>query len=141
MKIKNAILLEEEFMKAFGELLQKEMPIKKCLEISECIESMEERVNVINRTRRAIVEKYAVKDENGKIKIQDGTQEKIDFGSAEKEAQCMREIGELMNEDYELPLSEKIKIKSSEVSTPKKIYLLRNLIEVIEDPKEEKNEE
>lgn len=137
MKIKNGLLMEEDFMPAFEELLLKDLPAKQCLELAEALDDIAKKAMAVQRARRAIVEKYAQKGEDGQIKSRKDNPDKIDFGTKENEEKCAKEIVDLFNEEYDVPLSSKVTIKSSDVSTGRKMLLLRDIVEIEEPDKKE----
>ena len=127
MQIKNIVLVDPEFAGAFESLMQKEMTVDKCLEMSEAVEALSEQASIINRARKAIVEKYAV-IENGKVLPDDRGQVRFkDMASAEK---CFTEVEELLSKETEIKLSEPLVIYDDEKMTPKKYNLLKSLVKI-----------
>jgi len=141
MKLKNGIVIEDDFLLTFQELLNKDMPAKQCLELSTCLDELISHINVVRRTKRALIEKYAKKNKDGEIlSDEDGA---ILFDDDEKRQKCLSEINEIMNESIDISLSEPVKIYADEIMTPKKVRLLKDVIEIVEreQSEQEKSEE
>ena len=138
MEIKNFKLIEDDFVPAFEELMYKQMPAKQCLELATCLDEIVTHVGILRQTRKTIVLKHATKD--GKQESAQVTEGTIIFPTPEAKQACTEETLEIMNEAFEIPLTERIKIKDSDLSTPRKMRLLSDVIEIVEDekPEEEK---
>jgi hypothetical protein len=128
MLIKNRLIIEDEFVKAFTSLMSITMPAKQCLEVSSCIEDLGAQYNILVRARRAIADKYCIKDENG-APAPDGKGNLL-FESKEIQKKCFDEIAEILDEEIDIALSEKIKIPNDTLMTPIKVRLLQDLIEI-----------
>ena len=127
MKIKNSIIVHEEFIKAFSDLMNINMPIKRCLEVSAGIDDLSKHYNVLIRAHKAIADKYCKKDEEGKPLVEDGN---LVFENVELRKKFAEEINEIDNEEFDLLISETIKISSDTVMTPLRARLLKDIIEI-----------
>lgn len=130
MLIKNSLILNEEFINSFSDLMTLKMPAKQCLEVSSCIDDILAQHQIVVRARRSIVDKYCSKDEDG-MPIADEAGNLI-FETPDLQKKCMAEIKEVLDEEIDLALSEKIKIPWNELMTPIQMKLLKDIIEIIE---------
>lgn len=130
MNILNALVLEDDFIKAFDELLKKEMPAIQCMQVIQSFDELLNHYNILKRTQVAIVSKHAIIDDKGGIKFDD--KGNAIFKSKDAEKQCQEEIFEIRGESIEIPLADKIKIYDDDISTPRKLFLLQSLIDVVE---------
>jgi len=136
MKIKNGIVIEDDFLSTFQELLNKDTSAKQCLELSTCFDELLSHVNIVRRTKRSLIEKYAKKNNDGEI--QSDEKGAILFDDGEKKQKCLSEINEILNESIDIPLSETVKIYTDEIMTPRKVRLLKDVIEIVEREQPEK---
>jgi hypothetical protein len=128
MLIKNRLIIEDEFVKAFTGLMSLTMPAKQCLEVSSCIEDLGAQYTILLRARRAIVDKYCTKDEGGNPAPDE--RGNLLFESPEIQKKCMDEIAEILDEEIDIALSDKIKVPKNTPMTPLKVRLLQDLIEI-----------
>lgn len=129
MKVSNRLVLNEEFVKAFSELMLLRMPAKQCLEVSICMDELATQSKIILRARRSIADKYCKKREDGTPEIEG---DNLVFETPELKDECMKEIKEIEDEEIDIPLTNRIKIKETEIMTPLKIKLLQDIIDIIE---------
>jgi hypothetical protein len=132
MKIKNQYVIEDDFLAAFDELLKKDMTAKQCLEMIQSIETLTAHYKTLKNTQLTIVKKYAVLNDHGEVTFLDGT--KIAFKSLEDDSKCNKELVEIRQETIDIPLSSKIKIYDDDVSTPRKMWLLSDIVEIADRP-------
>jgi hypothetical protein len=132
MLIKNQLIVNPKFIESFSALMSLRMPAKQCLEVSSCLEDLMAQYQILTRARRAIVDKYCSKDEEGQpINNNDN----LVFETPELQKKCLAEINEIYEEEIDLPILGKIKVSKDEVMTPIKVALLRDIIEIDEsDP-------
>jgi hypothetical protein len=133
MKISNGIVMADDFLLAFEELLSKEMPAKQCLEINQSLDELMGHYQILKRTQISIVSKYAVVKEDGSILFDE--KGKVVFKSQEDEQKCSAEIMEIREESIDIPLSNKVKIYDDFLTTPKKLFLLQDVVDVVERAK------
>lgn len=130
MLIKNRIIMQENFLTALSNLMNIEMPAKQCLEVSKSIEEIIGQFHIIIRAQKAIAEKYYMKDSNG-LPIVD-EEGRYRFENEELKKEFIKEIDEILNEEIDISLSNRIKIKGDIVKiTPLTYKLLEDLIEII----------
>lgn len=128
IKIKNASIVKEEFIKNFNDLMKREMPAKQCLELSECIDKLQAQLEVIKRAQIAITKKYAVLDKDGNLMLDDKGGAKFD--NVQKNVKCLEELNEIYEQGVELSLNSKVIIYEDEIFSPFKLNMLRDIIEI-----------
>ena len=128
MEIKNSLIVNDAFFIAFQNLLKYKMPAKQCLELSSSVEEIAAQYSILKRAQRVIVEKYCLKNEDDTPKIDE--KENILFETPELEKTCRQEINEIMQETFEIPLTEKIELSATEKFFPIDIRMLRDVISV-----------
>lgn len=134
IKVKNAILLREDFIQNFNDLMKREMPAKQCLELSGCIDKLQAQFEVVKRTQIAITKKYAVVDKEGNLVLDDKGGARFD--NFQKSSKCMEELNEIYEQGVEIPLSSKVAIYEDEIYSPYKLNMLKDIIEI--KPREKK---
>jgi hypothetical protein len=130
MQIKNAFVMESDFVVAFDELLRKPMPAKQCLEMVTSSEKITEGYDRLMKTQRIILEQFCLLNEEGHLK--EGPNGSVVFKDKESEAACIQQISELKSDSLEIPLINKVKVYEDDISTPRKIFLLKDIIEIVE---------
>jgi len=130
IKIQNGLLILPEFSEAIQELMSIKIDVKSCLLISTVIEDIEAQIDVVNRSKRMVINKYCIKDEKGSPKID--AEGSALFDNDEIREQCLKDIEDIMVEKFELRIKDKIKIPGSEEFTTKYFILLKDIISVEE---------
>ena len=110
------------------EIARKELPIKVSYAIAKNIAKIEKELEIYNSERQKILDKYCVKDENGKNKVDENNQLKIQ----EKYLKDWeKDIKELQNIDIEIDIH---KFKLEELNeykmTPSELIAIDYMIEV-----------
>jgi len=129
MEIKNFLLIGEKFLPAFEKLLRKEIPAKQVLQLSTAYDEIVAQINVVQRTRKAIAEKYAAKNDDDTVKIDDVGN--VEFPDDETKAKALKEIDEILNETLELAI-DKIVISPEDKIITEEYIILRDIIEIPE---------
>lgn len=129
MKIKNGILMNDNFLNSLQKLISIEMPAKQCLQLSAAIEKIESQIKILQRSKYSIIDKMAEKTSEGKIATD--ARGEAQFKNDEIKIKCSSQVAEIMNEDFEVSLKEKVVIAedNSKFNT-QDIMLLRDLIEI-----------
>jgi len=127
MKIKNSLVIDEQFVRYFSELMIVSMPAKKCIEVSKAIDVLSEHYNVLVQSRKDIANKYCKMDEKGKPLVEKGN---LVFENETLKEKFSQELKDLDDKDFELPISETIKIGNDVIMTPLKVKLLKGIIEI-----------
>ena len=127
MRIKNSLVINEEFVKFFSELININMPVKRCLEVSASIDDLSKHCSILIRARKAIANRYCKKGEDGNPLVE---KDNLVFESEDLKKKFSEEIEEIDNEEFDLQISEAIKISSDIIMTPLKMRLLKGIIEI-----------
>ena len=133
MQIKNAYVMEPDFIPAFDELLKKPLPAKQCLEMITSSELITAEYNRLMKAQLLVLEQYCVKKEGGTLKFD--ANGNIVFKDAESEKMGTKEVLDLKSGIFEIPLTNKVKIYDDDIITARKIFLLKDLIEIVEREK------
>lgn len=133
MKIKNGLMMQEDFIPAYQDLLKRDILVKECLELNKCLQDFGGHIKALQSTRKNIIEKYAVKDEDGAPKTNDKGEAL--FKDVESAQACIKEMMELSDDTFEAKITNKIKIYDDEIFTGRKLALLEDIVEVVERPK------
>lgn len=133
MKIRNGFIADPNFKVAFQSLFSKPVTAKQCLELNQAADELDAHLRVILKAKFQIMEKYASKDEAGKMKTEDNGE--VIFPNEEVKTKCAGEVMEILNEEYDIPLTSKVVVYDDEILLPVHYSLLRDLIEIKERPK------
>lgn len=91
MKIKNEVLVNS--IEVLSKLTNMELPIKLSYAISKNITKIDRELEVYNKERQKLIEKYGEKDKEGKLKTkEDGTINILDIDSFNKDLKEILEI-------------------------------------------------
>jgi hypothetical protein len=132
MQIKISYVMEPDFIPAFDELLKKPMPAKQCLEMITSSEKITEEYNRLMKAQLLVLQQYCVMKDDGTLKFDD--KGNVVFKDKESETAGNKEVADLKSGTIEIPLTNKVKVYDDDVSTPRKIFLLKDLIEIVERP-------
>ena len=91
------------------------------------VDVLSEHYNVLVQSRKDIANKYCKMDEKGKPLVEKGN---LVFEDETLKEKFSQELKDLDNEDFELPISETIKIGNDIIMTPLKVKLLEGIIEI-----------
>jgi hypothetical protein len=127
MLIKNSAVLNNDFVEAFSKLMTLPMPAKQCLEVASCVEEILGQYQILIRARKAIADKYCLKDNGVPLK---GANDELLFETEEIKAQCQSDLQEIYNEEIDISLSNKIKIKGDQLMTPIQVRILKDVIDI-----------
>lgn len=91
MKIKNEVLINS--IGVLSKLTNMELPIKLSYALSKNITKIDRELEVYNKERQKLIEKYGEKDKEGKLKTkEDGTINILDIDSFNKDLKEILEI-------------------------------------------------
>jgi hypothetical protein len=133
MNIKNGYIAEPAFKAAFQTLFSRPVTAKQCLELNQASDELDAHLRVILKSKYQIMEKYAKKNEDGKMITEDNGN--VVFPDDATKLKCSEEVMEIMNEVYDIPLSSKIIVYEDETLLPLHYSLLKDIIEIKERPK------
>ena len=129
MKIRNGVLIEDDFISAFQELMFRDMSVKQCHELSVCLEEIISHIGIVRRTKSTLIRKYAKKDGDEFACDADGN---LLFETPDEKKKCTTEIGEVMLDTIDIPLTDPVVFYADEVMTPRKYNLLKDIIQIVE---------
>lgn len=128
MKIQTGLIMNDDFLPCFIELMKREMPIKQCVAMSRSIEEISRQKVAVERVKQAFAAQFAEKDEKSGVLLKDNI---IQFSSEQAKQAYIAKYNEALMETFDIPLEEKIKIFEDEMFTPYKYALLQDVIEIV----------
>lgn len=125
MKLSNERILRD--MPRLSEIIKKQLPVKVSYAIAKNIAKIEAELNVYNKEREKLIEKYSVKDEQGKTIVDENNQIKI---REEYITDWNRDIKELLSIENEVDIH-KFSIDALEgySMTPAELMIIDYMIE------------
>ena len=111
----------------FRELSEKQLPIRVAFKIARLIRELDKENVTFENSRKAIIEKYAMRDETGKITQADNGNIIL---QQDKIIECNNELNELLSTEVEIN-ADKISIEELEKieMTPAQVYNIEAFIE------------
>lgn len=97
MKVKAALI--SNGLQTIIELAEKPMPVSLAAKMLRLADDLQKEDEIIEKQRRLIIEKYADKDEEGKLIINQGN---VSFKNNQTTQQAQAELNELANLDIEI---------------------------------------
>lgn len=135
MEIKNGVIMSPNFVQAAEKLLKVEMSVKDCVALSEAIDVINNKLSVLEKAKRAIMDRFAKKDENGEIVSQPAQHnENIRipvFESDEAAQKFGEEISKMLEEVTDIPIDSKIKISGDVPMSTEDYRVIKDLIEIV----------
>lgn len=125
MKLSNERILRD--IPKLSEIIKKQLPAKVSYAIAKNIAKIEAELNVYNKEREKLIEKYSVKDEQGKTIVDENNQIKI---REEYITDWNRDIKELLSIENEVDIH-KFSIDALEgySMTPAELMIIDYMIE------------
>lgn len=96
MKLSNEKILNDSVK--LGEISQKQLPVKVSYAIAKNIAKLELELNIYNKQREKLIEKYSIKDEKGKTIIDENKQIKLQEDHLEEWNKDIKELLAIENE-------------------------------------------
>lgn len=127
MKIKAALI--SNGVQTIIELAEKPMPVALAAKLLRLVDNLQKENEIIEKQRRLIIEKYADKDEEGKLIINQGN---VSFKNNETTQQAQAELDELANLEIEITdrqITEEELVNANLQITMSQFAILRNFIE------------
>jgi len=135
MKLKNGVVMSPNFTVAVEQLLKLEMTVKECVELAETAEALNDRLVVLDKAKKAIMTRFAKKDEKGEMvtqpTISDPNLLTPVFESEESATAFAEEIQKLLQEETDIPLKAKIKINSNTKMNTAYFMAIKDLVELV----------
>lgn len=125
MKLSNERILRD--IPKLSEIIKKQLPVKVSYAIAKNIAKIEAELNVYDKEREKLIEKYSVKDEQGKTIVDENNQIKI---REENITDWNRDIKELLSIENEVDIH-KFSIDALEgySMTPAELMIIDYMIE------------
>lgn len=127
MKLTNRKIVQDANF--LGALTQKQLPIKISYAIAKNVSKIEKELDIYNKERQKLLDKYCIKNEEGKNKIDENNQLKI---ADEHLETWNKDINELLDIDVDIDIH-KFKIddllNSNVDLTPAELMLIEYMIE------------
>jgi hypothetical protein len=130
VKLQNGLVILPEFMTAFSKLMAMEIPVSQCVALSTAIEEIETQINIINRSREVILNKYCLKDKNGKALVD--SKNNATFENKEIEEKCLKDINDIMVDTFEIHLDKKVTLDKTVKMSPQEYMFVKDLVIVEE---------
>lgn len=127
MKITNRKIVNDAML--LGSLAQKQLPIKISYAIAKNVSKIENELKIYNDERQKLLDKYCIKDEKGKNKIDENNQLKI---SDENLDDWNKSINELLDIEINIDIHKFNKedlLNSNCEMTPSELMLIDYMIE------------
>ena len=125
MKLSNERILRD--IPSLIEISKKQLPIKVSYAIAKNIAKIESEINVYNKEREKLIEKYAVKDEQGKTIVDENNQIRIQEEHIED---WSRDIKELLSIENEVDIHKfSIDVLEGYSMTPAELMIIDYMIE------------
>jgi len=131
MNIKNGIAMEPDFLLALQALSSKEMTVEECIELVSATKDVEQRIASLQEARKALILKRCCKEKNGNIIFDKNTGDTTFPTPADKRL-CEEDLRKLADIDLEIKLSKKIALSKKDRLTPRKYFLLQDIIQVVD---------
>ncbi len=97
MKLKNEVVLNPAFAKAFGQLLKMPFPATVALQLIETFKALDEQQKNVFAVRDTFLERLGKRESTG-----------VKFNSPESEKEFYDEMDKLLKLEFEIPLKDKL---------------------------------
>lgn len=133
MKIKNFTVMSDEFNPAFQRLLKKDITVKECMTLAQILEKINAQLEAIETAKLAFIDNLVVKDKDGRIKTGGPNNANPIYKSEECEKQAFEKYRALAEEEFEIDLDQKVKLKSDTRMSTADYMILKDFIEVSDE--------
>lgn len=129
LKLKNAVLFQEQFSKSLKDISKlTKLSIKEIIEVSKALEVCEKEFKSIQPLYADIAKKNCLKDDKGELVIENNS---FVFASKENLDSFLKETNDLFEVEFDIPLSKKIKVSEDNKNFTLETYeVLKDIIEV-----------
>lgn len=135
MEVKNSVIMSPAFIPAVEKLLKVEMPVKDCIELAGAVDTINDKLRVLEKAKRSIMDRFAKKDEEGNLITQPSPSNPNlgtpIFESEEKAQEFAVEIQKMLDEVTDIPLQNKIKLNDGVSMTTDDFMIIKDLVEVV----------
>lgn len=118
--MKLARLIDPEFQKALVALTKQQLPLKAAYKLRNVVKKVEQEFSTYEELRKGALDKYGKKKEDGSLETNEANN--VIFSSKEEMISFIKELGDLTNEEVEIPtisvdeLGEGVKISAEEIT-------------------------
>jgi len=128
LKVKSAIIANS--LQTIMGLAEKSMPVSLAAKLLRLSEDLIKENEIIEKQRRLIIEKYADKDEQGQLIINDGNVSFKETKTAEEAQQELNELANLEVDIFDRGITEEELISSNLQLTMNQLATLKNFINI-----------
>lgn len=118
MKLKNAILFDPNFPGALKRLMGKELPSAISLQLVDTFKTLGDRERSVFEVRDKLVERCGTRTESG-----------VQYKSPEDQVTFEKEMQDLLDIEFEVPLKEKLKLAPNIMISGDDILALESIIQ------------
>lgn len=127
MKLKNEVVFNESFAKAFSGLLKLAFPATISLQMVETFRTLNEQQKNVFSVRDALLDRLAERDLSGQlIRLNDG----VKFKDTNSEQEFFSEMEKLLQLEFEIPLKTKIKLDDRIQISGEDILILQPVLDI-----------
>lgn len=119
MYLKNSVLFNQRFNEAFLRLLKQPFPATITLQLVETLYKLSEKQGSVFKVRDELINRLG--------KIENDT---VVFNSSEAEAEFNNEMNSLLNEEFEIPIKEKIRLTDKQILSGEDIIILHDILDI-----------
>lgn len=117
MKLKNELLFNVQFNLSFIKLIKQPLPALTALQTVETLRILSSRQADVFKIRDSLIERLG--------RVEDG---KIVFDNQANEVEFNKEIKDLLEDEFEIPLKEKISLTDKQILTGEDIIALKDIL-------------
>lgn len=119
MKLKNSIVLNVGFAKAFNSLLKLAFPAIVSIQLVETLKALDEQQKNVFAVRDSLISRLGKREEG-----------KVLFDTPELEKEFYDEMDKLLDLEFEIPLKEKLKLDNKIQISGEDILILQPVLDV-----------
>lgn len=130
MIIQNGVFFNEYFMLAFIKLMNIDFDAVTTSRVIKTRKILEEQQYAVYLTRDRLLDKHGARDENGKVIA---SEQAIKFKSPEDKKEFETEFNNLVRDEFEIPLKEKVKLTNKDKINGFFLEAIEPIAEVIDE--------
>lgn len=130
MKLNNSVFFNEYFTEAFKRLLTFDFNSTITIRIIKSVKQIDEQQYAVMLTRDKILKETAKVNEDGSVIFEYNV---AVFTSPENKTKFETRFSELIRDEFDIPITEKIKLTKAHVISGNHLDALQNIVEVIDD--------
>lgn len=101
MKLKNSLIMNENFTKAINRLTACRIPVTTGFKLLKLVKELEKESKLLEELRISLIKKYGEDKGDGNFSIEPSSENYITF---------LKEFGEILGQEFEIDLDQKLKI-------------------------------